>query len=503
MKITVGLDSLRNYQRMPYELHYALGELVDNAIQAYIDEKKNLKKRLDKEGKKLEIHIHYEPNLDLLRVTDNSTGITKERLSDAFEIGKKIERSNSGSSMGQFNVGMKASAIWLADEWRIRTKRWDEEKELEMIIINEEVFSGNNEITEEYSEVGDVTKHHTVLEFSKLRKKFRTPTINKTKIFLASMYRFHLGKSVEIFWNGEALNWPGYVLAKNEKGKEYKVGFGPAPISDGVDTREVKGWIGVLKSPKEPGDELGLKASANNAGISIFRRSRMIEGYPQSWKPNSIFRSGFGNSKINQRVVGEIIFDDGKVSYDKSSIPDDDKHILDTYLDSIFSDHGLREAANRKVTKEGEGLQDSNQDLEDLRNTQDHVEKSNLSEISSQPIPPDIVIKKKIDKTFATSKKQNSVKFKIGGYVIDIEPTYNNEHDQFLSYQSKKKNHVSAIINMEHPYLKNNIVTRTEYYTLIVLMIASRFKIETDQRLTMDDYFEVLDKLMRLEIKRD
>ena len=171
MKITVGLDSLRNYQRMPYELHYALGELVDNAIQAYIDEKKNLKKRLDKEGKKLEIHIHYEPNLDLLRVTDNSTGITKERLSEAFEIGKKIERSNAGSSMGQFNVGMKASAIWLADEWRIRTKRWDEEKELEMIIINEEVFSGNNEITEQYSEVGDVTKHHTVLEFSKLRKK--------------------------------------------------------------------------------------------------------------------------------------------------------------------------------------------------------------------------------------------------------------------------------------------------------------------------------------------
>ena len=95
MKITVGLDSLRNYQRMPYELHYALGELVDNAIQAYIDEKKNLKKRLDKEGKKLEIHIHYEPNLDLLRVTDNSTGITKERLSEAFEIGKKIEERDS------------------------------------------------------------------------------------------------------------------------------------------------------------------------------------------------------------------------------------------------------------------------------------------------------------------------------------------------------------------------------------------------------------------------
>ena len=83
-----------------------------------------------------------------------------------------------------------------------------------------------------------------------------------------------------------------------------------------------------------------------------------------------------------------------------------------------------------------------------------------------------------------------------------MSPSYENEHDQFLTYQSKKKNQVSAIINMKHPYLANNLVTRTEYYTLIVLMIASRFKIETNQRLTMDDYFEVLDSLMRLEIKR-
>ena len=51
-------------------------------------------------------------------------------------------------------------------------------------------------------------------------------------------------------------------------------------------------------------------------------------------------------------------------------------------------------------------------------------------------------------------------------------------------------------------YLKKNIITRPEYYTFIVLMIASRFKIENDERLTMDDYFEVLDSFMRLEIKR-
>ena len=101
MKITVGLDLLKNYQRMPYELHYAIGELIDNSIQAYHDEKKALKKILDKEGKKLEIKIFYEPKDGTLKITDNSTGITRDRLEEAFEIGKKIKRENAGSALGQ------------------------------------------------------------------------------------------------------------------------------------------------------------------------------------------------------------------------------------------------------------------------------------------------------------------------------------------------------------------------------------------------------------------
>ena len=104
-------------------VHYAIGELIDNSIQAYHDEKKALKKILDKEGK-LEIKIFYEPKDGTLKITDNSTGITRDRLEEAFEIGKKIKRENAGSALGQFNVGLKSAAIWLCDEWTIRTKRY-------------------------------------------------------------------------------------------------------------------------------------------------------------------------------------------------------------------------------------------------------------------------------------------------------------------------------------------------------------------------------------------
>ena len=132
MKIKVGLDSLRLYQRMTYSLHYALGELIDNAIQAYLDEKKVMDKLYKKVGKKLEIHITYDKEQNTLRITDNSTGISRKRLSQAFDIGSEIDdRKNSSTSMGQFNIGMKASSIWLADEWILRTKRHDEGKNRE------------------------------------------------------------------------------------------------------------------------------------------------------------------------------------------------------------------------------------------------------------------------------------------------------------------------------------------------------------------------------------
>ena len=44
MKMQVGIESLKNYRRLDYELHYALAELVDNSIQAYEDHKRSIDK---------------------------------------------------------------------------------------------------------------------------------------------------------------------------------------------------------------------------------------------------------------------------------------------------------------------------------------------------------------------------------------------------------------------------------------------------------------------------
>ena len=497
MKIKVGVSSLANYQRMPYSLHYALGELVDNSIQAYFDERKELDKLLKKEKRKLHIRIDYDRKLDTLSVVDNSSGITRKRLQEAFEIGSHLDRKNKNTALGQFNVGMKAAAIWLADEWSIRTKRFDSENELELQIINEDVFGGNDEIIEQERPAKNIKRHFTILEFEKVRKKHSAPAVKKTKRYLASMYRRHLNKSVEIYWGDEKLEWEEFRLAKKEDGSEYKWNFGPGEIKGGEDRREVRGWIGVLESGGERPD---LGSSYSNAGFSIIRRGRMIQGYPDAWKPKNVFGQTGTGSLINQRVVGEVEFDQGDVSYDKSTIAQDDLEILDTYFGDFLRGEGVRQIANRKVTEKTKPNPD--EDKGDLKEVQESIESSDLDKRSNQPIPPDEVVEQRIDRTFKSAAKEEVHSFNIKNYKINLVTSYKNESDPFVAYKSPTNNEIKAVINMDHPYLTSNLVTKNEYFLFIILMIASRYKIETDDRYTMDNYFEVLDQVMRLKISR-
>ncbi len=89
MRIKVGISSLRNYQRMDYNLHYALGEFIDNSFQAYIDNEKILKKLLKKRSEKLTIKIDYDKKSKTLSVLDNSSGISKDRMEEALAVGRQ------------------------------------------------------------------------------------------------------------------------------------------------------------------------------------------------------------------------------------------------------------------------------------------------------------------------------------------------------------------------------------------------------------------------------
>ncbi len=500
MKIKVGVGSLRNYQRMPYTFWGALGEFVDNSIQAYFDEKKAMDKLLKKEKKTLDIRIDYDPDNQSLTVIDNSSGIKKERIEQAFEIGSVInDRDNADSSLGQFNIGMKAAAIWMADEWSIETKRFDNEDRLEMCIVNEDVFNGKDEIVQQISKHHKKFDHFTMLSFEKLRQSPDKNQLDKTKRYLASTYREFLGKKINIFWGDEPLVWTPFILRKRKDGKDYKWTFsGDLPDHTGH-SRRVSGWIGILGEGKT--NPKGLAGGRTQAGFSIMRRGRMIEGYPDGWRPPSIFGLEAPNNTINQRITGEITFNDGNVSYDKSFISPNDKAILDAYLGGLYRERGIEDIAKQDLkTQRASGPPDPKQDKKDIEGIQTTIDSSNLDEITEEAIAPDNIIKARIDRCFKNAKTKDKIDLKVGSFKISLLPDYQSESHPFVAYKAEKKNQIRVLANMQHPYITGHMITRHEYFQFIILMIVARYKIEIDDRLTMDDYFEVLDRVLRIKI---
>lgn len=500
MKIKVGVASLKNYERIDYSLWQCLAELCDNSIQAYFDERKALDKVYKKRKENLTINIVYDRDASSLKVTDNSSGISKKVLTEAFDVGGERKRKDAENSLSEFNVGLKSAAIWLSTIWTVETKRFDENFQTSVIVENERIFNNEDELVEDTKDVEGINGY-TKLNFEGLKHSFNVTAINKAKRFLSSTYRNWLNKSVTIIFNGEVLEWQPFKLHPHPKtGRDYKWTVGPGYIGQDKN-REVTGWIGILKVGMKAGEDgYGRGSSRENGGISIMRRGRMIQGYPEAWRPKKIFASGAG-STLNQRVVGELVFNDGTVSHTKSSISNDDLEIMETYLDQFFKDNKIASIAKSIQEKQATTLDEEETARGDI---EDIIPDTDLGEIARKPIPDVDIIKKRIDGTFRAIPKDQEIVFNLKNYIVKMYPTHNGEDKPYAAYKAINHIEFHIVVNLDHPYLtQNDFVNLTDYYIYIILEMSTRFKIERDERLTMDDYFEVKDSLMRFKISKN
>ena len=122
------------------------------------------------------------------------------------------------------------------------------------------------------------------------------------------MYRQDIESGIlRLLWQGQPLVWASIedTLQTAEDGTRYRREF-DFRIGD----RRVHGWAGVLD-----------KGSRAKAGFSILHAGRVIRGWPDSWRPETIFGQVQGsNNLVNQRLVGEIHLDDFEVTHTKDDI---------------------------------------------------------------------------------------------------------------------------------------------------------------------------------------
>ena len=445
MKLIVGPDVITSYRRLAYSPWHALAEFVDNSTQSYFDNQSILDQRMqNEEDKVLTVAIVYDNNNEgLLRVRDNAMGMSRAELERALHVARPPENTGGRSKYG---MGMKTAACWVGNKWTITTKKLDESIEHSVTIDVNKVARGQDDGVTYTSRPKSADLHYTRVEIVDLNRKFYGRTLGKIGEFLRSMYRFDLQKGqLHLFWRDQKLSWDNLdsrILVAHD-GAKYKKEF-----NFEIDGKVVKGWVGLL-----------AKGSRAEAGFSILQADRVVRGWPDAWRPSSLYGQLQGsNDLVNQRLVGEIHLDGFEVSHTKDNIlwRNNQEEEIEEKLKECCNDY--REAAkNRRKGDDQRGptemeVKAAIDDLEKELSSPDMVDQINITTIPAEEtikVSKGKIIESVVD--IRSPTLQGTIKSNPPiAWKIFLEGMSSNDH--YVYSDATKTNEITVIVNTNHPY---------------------------------------------------
>jgi hypothetical protein len=344
VSIRPGVGMLGLFPHMRYRAWYAVGELVDNAIQSYLANRDRLR---DADGPsyhlKIEISISKEDGGSVV-VRDNAAGIAASDWGRAFKV---AEPPADASGLSQFGVGMKAACCWFAREWSLRTTHLGDTAIRSVVFDVPQIIASREETLKVVEAPTDWRSHFTEIRMWDLHRTPQKRTLGKMREYLGSMYRqFIRNGDVEILFNGqlveydeatelEAARWTDLdgVLVHWRKDVDIRLESG----------RRVRGFAALRE-----------KGSTSDAGLALLYRGKVVTGAGEDmYKPDVIF--GRSNSFRSQRLFGELIMDDFSVVYTKDALVwyDEEDEFVDLLRDQLDAEPLplLRQAENYRVRR--------------------------------------------------------------------------------------------------------------------------------------------------------
>jgi hypothetical protein len=436
----VGPSAIAAYSRLSYSMWYALAEFVDNSTQSRLNYEGVIGEVHAKEGTVLKVEINYDRERREITIRDNSIGMTRDDLINALKIAHPTVDSKGRSKYG---MGMKTAACWIGAKWSVTTCEWSSGQEWTAQVDVNAIAGGATRIPLTPRTM-DRDEHHTTIRIWDLHRVIQKRTEETIMTYLGAMYRMDIrAKKLLLLFNGNQVPLPEELdMARTDDGQEAKESFATA-----VGGKKVHGWFGVLRT-----------GGRKYGGFSLIQNDRQITGYPDAWKPRSVFGGEDdegGNSLVSQRLIGEILLDGFDVSHTKDSIlyRNTEEEELEKYLAEKTQRLKAFASSMRKGTK---GTPWSPQRFKELLDgIKDEFGSAEVKDaVTTTLLPPLSVIQDNIQRQAAAVKPEEVLLVvNVGSLMVKVCLQDRTENDTHLTIcPNAQGDELMVIINQQHPY---------------------------------------------------
>jgi len=312
INIRPGMSILSVLHHLNYKPWFALAEFVDNAFQSYLDDAKAIRS-VEGRGYVLQVDIELDPNLERISILDNAGGIHAADYQRAF---RPAELPPDATGLCEFGMGMKSAACWFCPTWSVRSKAIGEREERLVEFDIDKIVEDSIEELSVTSVPKPKDAHYTEVRLEGVRHFPKGKTIAKIRDHLASIYRIFIREGrIHLHFNGERLSFedPAILVAPYYREPSSRPKKWATEVDIKLsDRRRVQGFVALRE-----------KGSTAEAGLALFRRSRLVMGSSDdTYRPEEIF--GRSNSFSYQRIFGELHLTGFDVSHTKDGIRWDD-----------------------------------------------------------------------------------------------------------------------------------------------------------------------------------
>lgn len=433
INIRPSVSILSALRHLNYKTWFALAEFVDNAIDSYLKNERELK-AVEGEDFKLKVWIIINSTNNKLTIIDNAAGIHQKDFERALKTAE-IPPINTGLS--EFGMGMKSAACWFSDYWTVKSTALGENVRRKVTFDVQKIVAQRIENLDVSNDLANKNEHGTTIELQKVHNLPQRRSIGKIKEHLTSIYRDFIRQGIlELYFNDEVLLFdePNILTAPFYKTPNSEPIYWRKDIPENFEIREglkvTKGFVAILETME-----------AGKSGLAIFRRGRVILGSAdEGFKPYEIFAQA-GSFK-DKRIFGEIHVEGFQVSHTKDGFKNDND--MQTFVELIagFLDESpslLKQAEGYRVRPTDKDYQKSATEI--VKQTVETAKK-NVPNTVKQMVAEERESEKPEQELSPANQEKSSyetfeIKFNNTDWLIDVELSWDTNLTNWIELGDK------------------------------------------------------------------